>query len=160
MTREPAEPLLLRSGGEAETLALGRRLGRVARGGERIALRGELGAGKTVLVRGIAAGLGIPPEEVRSPSFPVLLVYEEGRLPLYHIDLFRQSAAAANDLELREYLYGEGVSVIEWADRLAEPLEDFLEIALTFVGKDERSLVVAGHGVGYHHFLRALRGMG
>lgn len=156
MTRR-SDQLVLRSGGEAETQAIGRALGAAARGGERIALSGELGSGKTVLARGVAEGLGIPPEDVQSPSFPVLLIYEDGRLPLYHIDLFRQPAGAANDLELREYLYGTGVCVVEWCDRLDRPLEDFLALTLTFVGSDERRLVVAGHGVGYDHLLGALR---
>jgi len=160
VSRKSSEPLRLRSGDEAETLAIGEALGRAARGGERVALRGELGAGKTVLARGIAGGLGIPHEDVRSPSFPVLLIYETGRTPLYHIDLFRQAPGAAGDLELREYIYGDGVCVIEWVENLAEPLEDFLEVSITFVGREERSLVVVAHGVGYDHLLRALRELG
>jgi tRNA threonylcarbamoyladenosine biosynthesis protein TsaE len=148
---------VLRSAAEADTRAIGHVLATSLRGGERIGLSGELGAGKTVLVRGIAERLGVPPEEVRSPSFPVLIPYETGRLPLYHIDLFRRPAGVVDDLELREYVYGGGVCAIEWFERLAEPLEDFLEISLTFVGTEERRVVVVGHGVGYHHMLDALR---
>jgi tRNA threonylcarbamoyladenosine biosynthesis protein TsaE len=129
----------------------------VLRGGERIGLSGELGAGKTCLVRGLAEGLGIPPEQVRSPSFPIVLPYAGGRLPLHHIDLFRLGNADPVDLGLREVLYGPGVAVIEWFDRLNEPLEDFLEISLTFVGATARRLVAVSHGVRYHAALEVLR---
>lgn len=126
-------------------------------GGERIGLSGELGAGKTSFVRGLAEGLGISPMAVRSPSFPILLPYDGGRLPLYHVDLFRVGTGDAEGLGLREVLYGSGVSAVEWFERIDEPLEDFLEISLTFVGSASRRLVAAGHGVGYHDMLRALR---
>ena len=143
--------------GEEETRALGRRLAESLRGGERVGLAGELGAGKTCLVRGIAEGLHIRPELVRSPSFTLLVPYEGGRLPLYHVDLFRLAPGKADTGELREVLYGSGVCAVEWFDRLAEPLEDFLEIQLTFVGAERRRLVAVGHGVGYHHMMRGLR---
>jgi tRNA threonylcarbamoyladenosine biosynthesis protein TsaE len=127
------------------------------RGGERIGLAGELGAGKTCLVRGIAEGLHIRPELVRSPSFTLLVPYEGGRLPLYHVDLFRLAPGKVDEEELREVLYSPGVCAIEWFDRMGERLEDFLEIQLTFVGAEERRLVAVGHGVGYHHMMRGLR---
>jgi tRNA threonylcarbamoyladenosine biosynthesis protein TsaE len=152
-----SERLEFLTASEEETRALGRRLASSLRGGERIGLAGELGAGKTCLVRGIAEGLHIRPELVRSPSFTLLVSYEGGRLPLHHIDLFRLVPGKADLGELREILYGSGVCAIEWFDRLAEPLEDFLEIQLTFVGVEERRLVAVGHGVGYHHMMRGLR---
>jgi tRNA threonylcarbamoyladenosine biosynthesis protein TsaE len=142
---------------EEETRALGRRLASSLRGGERIGLAGELGAGKTCLVRGIAEGLGVSPGLVRSPSFTLLVSYEGGRVPLHHIDLFRLSPGKVDLEDLREVLYGPGVCAIEWFDRLMEPLEDFVEIQLTFVGAEERRLVAVGHGVGYHHMMRGLR---
>jgi tRNA threonylcarbamoyladenosine biosynthesis protein TsaE len=149
-------PLVLETRSEAETRAVGRRLATALRGGERIGLSGELGAGKTCLVRGLAEGLGIPPEQVRSPSFPIVLPYTGGRLALYHIDLFRLGDADPVDLGLRELLYGSGVAAVEWFSHLREPLEDFLEISLTFVGARARRLVAVGHGVGYHAMLEAL----
>ena len=142
---------------EAETRALGRRLAGALRGGERIGLSGELGAGKTSLVRGIAAGLGIPPEQVRSPSFPILLPYEGGRLPLFHIDLFRLPAGDIDSLSLREYIYGFGVCAIEWYERLDEPLRDFLAISIEFLDSDRRLLHVTAHGRGYEDILQVLR---
>ncbi len=149
----------LASAGEEDTERIGYAIGCRLRGGERLALSGELGAGKTCLVRGLAAGLGVDRELVRSPSFPVILPYEGGRLPLYHIDLFRQAEGAGDVEELREYLYGEGVAAVEWWERLPEPLTDYLSVAITFVGTERRSLVVEQHGVGYDRALDALRAM-
>lgn len=150
------------SDGEEATQEIGRVLGARLSAGARLGLSGELGAGKTCFVRGLAAGLGLPPDVVRSPSFPVILPYEGGRVPLYHIDLFRQASVgdALGDVEeLREYLYGDGVAAVEWHERLAEPLQDYLAIAITFVGSDRRTIVVRRHGVGYDRALEALRGL-
>jgi len=151
------EEVILRTESEEETHALGVRLGLVLLGGERIGLSGELGAGKTCLVRGIAEGLGVPGDPVRSPSFTLMAIYEGGRRPLYHLDLFRLLPGALDRLALREYLYGDGIAVIEWFERLGEPLEDFLEISMTFVGADSRRLVARGHGLRYAPLLDALR---
>lgn len=145
--------------GERQTRAVGRRLAQALRGGERIGLSGELGAGKTCLVRGLAEGLGIPAESVRSPSFTLILPYGGGRLPLYHIDLFRLQPGGEDRDELREYLYGAGVAAVEWFERSGEPLTDFLAISLTIVGPRTRRLVAAGHGVGYDAMLEALKEM-
>lgn len=142
---------------EEETRAVGKHLAASLRGGERIGLAGELGAGKTCFVRGLAEGLHVRPALVRSPTFTLLVSYEGGRLPLHHLDLFRFSPGRADMEDLREVLYGPGVCAVEWFDRLAEPLEDFLEIRFTFVGAEERRLVAVGHGVGYHQMMRSLR---
>lgn len=150
------ERIEILSHSEEETHELGRRFAASLQGSERIGLAGELGAGKTCFVRGIAEGLGISPELVRSPTFTLLVPHEGGRLPLYHVDLFRLAPGMADAEDLREILYGTGVCAIEWFDRLREPLEDFLEIELTFVGETKRRLVAVGHGVGYHHMMRAL----
>jgi tRNA threonylcarbamoyladenosine biosynthesis protein TsaE len=139
---------------EAETRAVGRRLAAALRGGERIGLGGELGAGKTCFVRGLAEGLGVAPDDVRSPSFPILLPYEGGRLPLFHVDLFRLPAGDIDSLALREYIYGAGVCAIEWYERLDEPLRDFLEISIHFAGSARRRLVATAHGPGYDAMLR------
>ena len=106
----------------AETLALGRAEGERSRGGEVIALSGELGAGKTQFVKGLVAGLGAA-VEVTSPTFTLIHEYVGGRLPVYHFDLYRlNSAAEAIALGIDEYLEGGGVSVIEWADKFPELL--------------------------------------
>lgn len=141
---------------EDETRAVGRHLAAALRGGERIGLSGELGAGKTCFVRGLAEGLGIPPEDVRSPSFPILIPYESGRLPLYHIDLFRLPAADTDSLSLREYVYGSGVCAIEWPERLDEPLGDHLEIRIEFAPGGGRRLLIVAHGAGYETAIAAL----
>ena len=137
-------------------MAVGRMLADAVVGGERIGLSGELGAGKTCLVRGLAEGLGIPADKVRSPSFTLVLPYEGGRLPLYHIDLFRLHPGEVDRMALREYLYGDGVCAVEWFEHLGEPLIDFLEIMLTFVEAETRRLVAVGYGVGYKKPLQLL----
>lgn len=141
---------------EEETRAAGRRLAAALRGGERIGLSGELGTGKTCFVRGLAEGLGVPPEDVRSPSFPILIPYESGRLPLYHIDLFRLPAGDVDSLSLREYVFGTGVCAVEWPERLDEALGDHLEVRIEFVPGGRRLLAVA-HGSGYGAAITALR---
>jgi len=150
------DALVLVTHSEAETRALGARVAHALRGGERIALSGELGAGKTCFVRGLAEGLGIDPDRVRSPSFTLLVPYEGGRLPLYHLDLFRLQPSALDRLALREYLYGPGVAAIEWAERLGDELDDFLAVSLTFVGPESRRVVAAAYGLGYDSVLSTL----
>jgi len=140
---------------EAQTRAIGARLAAVLPPGSRLALIGELGAGKTTFVRGLAEGLGIPADDVRSPSFPILIPHECGRLPLYHIDLFRLPAGDIDALSLREYLYGSGICAIEWPDRLDEPLGDHLEIRLEFAAGGRR-LVAVAHGSGYRAAIEVL----
>ncbi len=139
---------------EDETHAAGMRLAGAMEAGMRIGLSGELGAGKTCFVRGLAEGLGIDPESVRSPSFALIIPYEGGRLPLVHIDLYRLPSGAMDPLELREYLYGDAVCAVEWFEHLAEPLEDWLEIQFTFVGASARRLVAVAHGLRYRDALR------
>lgn len=105
-----------------ETFALGKQLGEQLSGGEILLLNGPLGAGKTIFVKGLAAALDIDPEEVTSPSFTLVNPYA-GRLPLFHIDLYRldEGAAAANAVDLEELLSDErAVVVIEWAERLGQ----------------------------------------
>ena len=105
-----------------ETFALGKQLGEQLRGGEILLLDGPLGAGKTVFVKGLASAMGLDPEDVTSPSFTLVNPYA-GRLPLFHIDLYRldEGAAAANAVDLEELLSDErAVVVIEWAERLGQ----------------------------------------
>ncbi len=101
-----------------ETMALGRNWGGTARAGQIFALSGDLGAGKTQLVRGLAEGLGFA-GRVQSPTFALINIYEGGRLPLFHMDLYRlESTAAVLSAGLDEYLENPaGVAVVEWADR-------------------------------------------
>jgi tRNA threonylcarbamoyladenosine biosynthesis protein TsaE len=101
-----------------ETIEYGRRLAAELRPGSVLALSGELGAGKTCLVKGIARGLGVQ-QEVTSPTFTLIHEYRDGRLPLYHVDLYRlDSVEAAVGIGIEEYLPGDGVTVIEWAEKI------------------------------------------
>jgi len=127
-----------------ETFKLGQQVGKQLTGGEILLLTGPLGAGKTIFVKGIASSLGIDPEEVTSPSFTLVNPYE-GRLPLYHIDLYRldEGASAAHAVDLDELLANESaVIVIEWADRLGSyPLPPNLwRIAISGDGDAPRML--------------------
>jgi tRNA threonylcarbamoyladenosine biosynthesis protein TsaE len=140
--------LTLVTHGPDETLELGRQLGRLLLSGDLVALVGDLGAGKTCLAQGIAMGLDVPESSyVRSPSF-VLLNVHPGRLDLHHLDLYRiESPAELEDLGYREVFYGEGVTVIEWADKIDDllPREHF-RVSLDF--RDERGRVITLEGVG------------
>ncbi len=145
----------IRSQSEDETRAFGLRLGQRVRRGDLIGLRGELGAGKTCLVRGLAEGLGVAPHKVRSPTFTLVNEYSGGRLPLYHIDLYRLEPSAMDRMALRDYLYGDGVCVVEWFERLGEPAPH-LDIQFTFVGENERVIVARADGAQYDALLDAL----
>ncbi len=114
-----------------ETLEIGRRMGEEARAGEVYALVGDLGVGKTVFTKGFAEGLGID-EAVNSPTFTILQSYEEGRLPLYHFDVYRiEEPEEMEEIGLDEYLDGDGVCLIEWAGRIADLLpEDVIIIRI------------------------------
>ena len=151
----PVRTLTMHSRGEEETRGWGVRLGERVRGGDLIGLYGELGSGKTCLVHGIAQGLGISSHKVRSPTFTLINEYSGGRLPLYHIDLYRLTPSAVDRIALRDYLYGDGVCVVEWFDRLGDDAPH-LAIEMTFVGENERRLVVAARGVQYDALLNAL----
>ncbi len=109
---------------QAETIALGERLGRVLEDGDVLVLTGDLGAGKTQLTKGIAAGLGIT-ADVTSPTFTIQMVYEGGRLPLFHFDLYRlDEPDQLEDTGLFDVLGQEGVCVIEWGEQFSDEIGD------------------------------------
>jgi len=140
--------LTLATHGPEETLDVGRCLGSLLVAGDLVALVGDLGAGKTCLVQGIAQGLDVPESSyVRSPSFVILNVHP-GRCDLNHLDLYRiHSPAELEDLGYREILFGEGVTVVEWADKIEGLLpETHLRISLDF--RNETDRVIALEGVG------------
>ena len=104
------------SNSEKETFELGKSIGEKAQAGEVYTLIGDLGVGKTVFTQGVAAGLGIE-EPVNSPTFTILQVYDEGRLPFYHFDVYRiGDESEMDEIGFEEYVYGDGVCFIEWAD--------------------------------------------
>ncbi len=105
-----------------ETFALGEKMGRDAEPGEVYTLIGDLGVGKTVFTQGIASGLGIT-EPVSSPTFTIVQVYEEGRMPFYHFDVYRiGDIEEMEEIGYEDYFYGEGLTLIEWADLIEELL--------------------------------------
>ena len=105
-----------------DTLALGRRLGQEARPGEVYTLIGDLGVGKTVFTQGIAEGLDIE-ESICSPTFTIVQVYEEGRMPFYHFDVYRiGDVEEMDEIGYEDYIYGEGLCLIEWANLIEEIL--------------------------------------
>ncbi len=107
-----------------ETWKLGYRLGEAAAGGQVICLNGDLGVGKTVFTQGFAAGLGIG-EPVNSPTFTILQIYEEGRLPLYHFDVYRiGDVEEMDEIGYEDYFFGGGVCLIEWASLIEELLPE------------------------------------
>ena len=105
-----------------ETFALGRQIGQQAKAGEVYTLVGDLGVGKTVLTQGVAAGLGIE-EPVNSPTFTIMQIYDEGRIPFYHFDVYRiGDVEEMDEIGYEDYFYGEGVCMIEWANLIEEIL--------------------------------------
>ena len=114
MTRETNSP--------EETFALGQKLGEQAKAGQIYTLNGDLGVGKTVFTQGIAKGLGIT-EAVSSPTFTIVQTYDEGRMPFYHFDVYRiGDVEEMEEIGFDEYIFGEGVCLIEWANLIEEIL--------------------------------------
>lgn len=107
-----------------ETFSLGERIGRAAKPGEIYTLNGNLGVGKTVFTQGVAKGLGIE-EPVNSPTFTIVQVYEEGRIPFYHFDVYRiGDVEEMEEIGYNDYFYGEGLCIIEWAQLIEEILPE------------------------------------
>ena len=123
--------LILQSQSAEETMSIGRRIGKLLTGGDLVAFKGDLGAGKTCMIKGLAQGLEVPDQcYVRSPTFVILNIYP-GRYPLNHIDLYRiHDTAEVEDIGYRDIFYGEGVTAIEWAEKIPDLLpEDYLQIS-------------------------------
>jgi tRNA threonylcarbamoyladenosine biosynthesis protein TsaE len=136
-----ANPETVVTSSEQETFALAEQLAATLRSGTFVLLHGDLGAGKTAFVRGLAAGLGIDPAEVSSPTF-VLVQQYRGRLPLTHVDLYRlETAAAVDDLGLEEMGDG-GVVAVEWAARLPRPFEESVSVKIEDLGGDVRRITI------------------
>lgn len=127
-----------------ETIAIGVKLARKLKKGTVVALIGDLGSGKTVLTKGIAEGLGVKnPRYVNSPTFVIIKEYK-GRLPLYHFDLYRLNKSTVLDAEsYEEYFYGDGVAVIEWADKIRALLpKKYIEVKMKVAGDDKRKIEI------------------
>jgi tRNA threonylcarbamoyladenosine biosynthesis protein TsaE len=135
-----------------ETLKAGRMISKSLNKGDIVCLFGQLGAGKTVLAKGIAQGLGISIAEVISPSFTIARQYE-GKLSLTHLDLYRLDRASILELGYEDYLYGDSVVLIEWADRLDGYLpKEYLKIKLKVINDKKRQIDITAVGQRYKKF--------
>ncbi len=127
---------------ELETAAVGRSIAAGLSAGAVVLLSGDLGAGKTAFVRGLAEGLGIDPAEVSSPTFSLIQQYRGGRLPLHHVDLYRLRTVEVDDIGLEDLSLEGGVMAIEWPDRLPRPLGSAVVVYIAHGDGDTRSIVV------------------
>src|SRR5215216_2767072 len=127
---------------EEETAAVARELARTLEAGDVLLLSGNLGAGKTAFVRGLAEGLGIDPADVSSPTFTLVHEYRGGRQTLYHVDLYRLDRAATEDLGLEEMGVADGILVIEWPDRLTHPIVAAKRVDIEIVDDETRRISV------------------
>ena len=129
-----------------DTKVWGRRLASMLEGGELLALVGDLGVGKTCFIKGLARGLSLREEQVLSPTFTMIQEHE-GRLPLYHIDLYRLEEVALDDLGLREYLFSNAVAAVEWFERLREAdTINRLTIRISYSAANSRTIEFAAVG--------------
>jgi len=139
-------------------MSWGGRLAQLLQGGEIIGIIGELGTGKTCFVRGVAEGLAVDRNSwIRSPTFTLINEYH-GRLPIYHIDLYRiGSPGELEGLDLREYLYSDGVSLIEWFEHLPlQEVDEYLETRLVHGAGNRRELTFTPHGERYEGIIEEL----
>lgn len=120
MTEKKNKPIIIETTSADETFEAGRQLGLSAKPGDICTLDGDLGVGKTVFTQGVAAGLGIM-EHVNSPTFTIIQVYESGRLPFYHFDVYRiGDIEEMDEIGYEDYFFGDGICMIEWAELISE----------------------------------------
>lgn len=150
--------LIFKTSSADETIQFGEKLGRLLAAGHVIALVGELGAGKTTLVKGIVQGLGVKDRRaVKSPTFSLIHKYE-GRVPIFHFDAYRlEGVQDMLNIGSDEIIFGNGVSIIEWADRVTGCLpEKYLMITLTSISKNERKIELCSNGRCYDEIIDKL----
>jgi tRNA threonylcarbamoyladenosine biosynthesis protein TsaE len=140
-----------------QTLQLGEEVARHLKGGDILCFFGDLGSGKTTFIKGIARGLKISPQKVRSPTFILMNAYE-GRLPLFHFDLYRlEDVQDIRSIGCDEFLYDDGVSVVEWADRLGGLLPaEYLKVVLEHKSPEERVIRLSAEGRRYQGIIEQL----
>ncbi len=134
----------LQSRDEADTKEIGRRLGEKLKGGDVVCLYGELGSGKTIMVKGIASALGISERDITSASYTIIAEYD-AKVPFYHIDLYRLVPGEVSDLGLKEYVDSDGISVIEWAERAEGEIPDnSINVRIGYKEGDSREIEING----------------
>ncbi|GAA0476231.1 tRNA (adenosine(37)-N6)-threonylcarbamoyltransferase complex ATPase subunit type 1 TsaE [Alkalibacterium sp. s-m-22] len=142
---------------EEETKALAKRLADQLKPGMTLLLEGQLGAGKTTFTKGIAEALGIS-RAVKSPTYTLIKEYTDGKLPLYHMDLYRLEDSEDEDLGLDDYFYGEGITVVEWGSFMKEDLpEEFIAVSInTSDNLNDREIKFSAQGDQYREVLERL----
>ncbi len=145
------------SDSERRTLEIGKAVAKNLHKGDIVCLMGDLGSGKTVFAKGIASALGVDKHEVLSPTFVLIRQYV-GKIPIYHFDLYRlDNPEDILNLGYEEYLYNEGIAVIEWADKLGGLLpQEFLKIELKVTGEKKRQLNISAQGAKYNKLLEKI----
>jgi len=139
-----AEMMKFLSKNSEETQMIGVRLGGLLRQGSVVCLYGELGAGKTIFVKGIAQALGISDRDITSASFTIIAAYDS-EIPLYHIDLYRlEKDADIDETGIWDYIYGDGITVIEWAERLGDIQDDFIRVKFAIIDAGTRDIEIEG----------------
>jgi tRNA threonylcarbamoyladenosine biosynthesis protein TsaE len=129
---------------EEETRAIASALALTLRPGAVLLLSGDLGAGKTAFVRGLAEGLGLDPDDVTSPTFTLVHEYRGGALPLMHVDLYRLDRAELDEIGLDQDLAAQGVTAVEWAERLTRGITGAIAVRLEDAGGDTRTITIEG----------------
>ena len=138
-----------------ETKDVGIKIAKQIKQGDIICLNGDLGAGKTTFVQGVAAGLKAAQNDaINSPTFVLLNIYEKGRLPIYHFDLYRlDDVRELGVIGLDEFMYGQGVCLVEWAEKLGKLMpKERLDIFLSHKSKTSREIILSPVGKSYEHF--------
>ncbi len=151
--------MIIKTKSATETIELGKRIGKLLQAGDVVALIGKLGSGKTTLTQGLARGLEVKKKNyVTSPSF-TLIKEHKGRLPVYHIDLYRiDNLKEVYDLGYEEYFYGEGVTIIEWADKIKKLLpKEVLFINLEIIGENRRKIEIVSKGKHYQGIVKKIK---
>jgi len=152
----PTKGLVFNTKGPEETKRVGFLIGELLEAGDVVALDGDLGSGKTCLIQGIARGVGVKERYITSPTFIMINEYI-GRIPFYHIDLYRVGLSGLEGLGLREYIFSDGVTVIEWAEKAGDELpEERISVYLRIMGRRSREIRLIAWGERYIRIIKGL----